>query len=252
MSTGFKVLKTIFSWAAIALGAFFLLGCLFNIASDPKSAFGAFIFAVSMIFCGGWWLWCEHKDKINSRAAGVGIMGVPQTKVKRNWKVAAPAVAVSALIGLSLLGSSQQKTTAASAPETSTTTSTTSKTSSKTTTTSSATTSSSETSEPSSTEQSPEPEPAPENQVAAEAPAEEAAPAHVVEPAQQEAPVQEEAPVRNIVGNQNSGGPHYANCCAVWKAGAAPLYVDSPGYSEKLDKDKDGIACETPPKKCNY
>lgn len=37
---------------------------------------------------------------------------------------------------------------------------------------------------------------------------------------------------------------NYANCAAVRAAGAAPLYAGSPGYSRKLDRDGDGIACE--------
>ncbi|MEV0674138.1 excalibur calcium-binding domain-containing protein [Mycobacterium sp. NPDC050441] len=37
----------------------------------------------------------------------------------------------------------------------------------------------------------------------------------------------------------------YPNCAAARAAGAAPLYAGQPGYSSKLDRDGDGIACET-------
>ncbi|WP_221620124.1 excalibur calcium-binding domain-containing protein [Streptococcus minor] len=37
---------------------------------------------------------------------------------------------------------------------------------------------------------------------------------------------------------------YYPNCSAVRAAGAAPLYVGQPGYSRKLDRDGDGVACE--------
>lgn len=37
----------------------------------------------------------------------------------------------------------------------------------------------------------------------------------------------------------------YANCAAVKAAGAAPLHEGEPGYSYKLDRDKDGIACSS-------
>lgn len=37
---------------------------------------------------------------------------------------------------------------------------------------------------------------------------------------------------------------YYANCSAVRAAGAAPLYAGQPGYSRKLDRDGDGVACE--------
>lgn len=37
---------------------------------------------------------------------------------------------------------------------------------------------------------------------------------------------------------------YYKNCTAVREAGAAPLYKGDPGYSTKLDRDQDGVACE--------
>lgn len=37
---------------------------------------------------------------------------------------------------------------------------------------------------------------------------------------------------------------YYANCAAAKAAGAAPLYRGQPGYSRKLDRDGDGVACE--------
>lgn len=36
----------------------------------------------------------------------------------------------------------------------------------------------------------------------------------------------------------------YANCTAVRDAGAAPIRLGDPGYSTKLDRDGDGVACE--------
>lgn len=36
----------------------------------------------------------------------------------------------------------------------------------------------------------------------------------------------------------------YANCAAARAAGAAPLHRGDPGYAPKLDRDKDGVACE--------
>ena len=37
---------------------------------------------------------------------------------------------------------------------------------------------------------------------------------------------------------------YYENCTAVRAAGAAPLHTGDPGYSRKLDRDGDGVACE--------
>ncbi|MGO4301892.1 excalibur calcium-binding domain-containing protein [Leifsonia sp. RAF41] len=36
----------------------------------------------------------------------------------------------------------------------------------------------------------------------------------------------------------------YANCAAVRAAGKAPIHAGQPGYSSKLDRDGDGVACE--------
>ncbi len=38
---------------------------------------------------------------------------------------------------------------------------------------------------------------------------------------------------------------YYANCAAVRAAGEAPLYRGQPGYRSALDRDRDGVACET-------
>ena len=37
----------------------------------------------------------------------------------------------------------------------------------------------------------------------------------------------------------------YSSCAAAEVAGAAPLYAGQPGYSTKLDRDGDGVACES-------
>ncbi len=36
----------------------------------------------------------------------------------------------------------------------------------------------------------------------------------------------------------------YKNCIEVKAAGKAPLYEGNPSYDTKLDRDKDGVACE--------
>lgn len=41
-----------------------------------------------------------------------------------------------------------------------------------------------------------------------------------------------------------ASGVNYANCTAVRQAGAAPILRGQPGYSSRLDRDNDGIACE--------
>ncbi|MEA5153234.1 DUF4236 domain-containing protein [Raineyella sp.] len=45
-------------------------------------------------------------------------------------------------------------------------------------------------------------------------------------------------------GGTSSSSVSYANCKAAKAAGAAPLHRGDPGYSSKLDRDGDGVACE--------
>lgn len=67
------------------------------------------------------------------------------------------------------------------------------------------------------------------------------APAPVVEEPAPAAPAPvEQAPVAPAPG----AGVSYPNCAAAKAEGAAPLYAGEPGYSTKLDRDGDGVACE--------
>ncbi|MFJ3030832.1 DUF1524 domain-containing protein [Rothia terrae] len=59
-------------------------------------------------------------------------------------------------------------------------------------------------------------------------------------PAEEPAPVQQ-APVQEAPAPAQAA---YANCTEARNAGVAPLYFGSPGYSSKLDRDGDGVACE--------
>ncbi|MEU0188502.1 excalibur calcium-binding domain-containing protein [Streptomyces afghaniensis] len=46
-------------------------------------------------------------------------------------------------------------------------------------------------------------------------------------------------------GSDGSADVYYANCDAVRAAGAAPIHRGEPGYASHLDRDDDGIACDT-------
>lgn len=56
-----------------------------------------------------------------------------------------------------------------------------------------------------------------------------------------EKPAKETQPSKAPVSNSNVS---YPNCTAVKAAGKAPLHQGDPGYSSKLDRDNDGVACE--------
>ncbi|MCI6773906.1 MAG: DUF1524 domain-containing protein [Bifidobacterium pseudolongum] len=72
-------------------------------------------------------------------------------------------------------------------------------------------------------------------------------PAQTVEPQPtQEVPAPQPAPTQEPVPQpaQQDTNVYYKNCTAVRAAGKAPLHQGEPGYSSKLDRDGDGIACE--------
>ena len=46
-------------------------------------------------------------------------------------------------------------------------------------------------------------------------------------------------------GSAGSASAYYANCSEARAAGAAPLYRGEPGYRSGLDRDDDGVACES-------
>ncbi|WP_430336143.1 GmrSD restriction endonuclease domain-containing protein [Rhodococcus sp. ACT016] len=58
------------------------------------------------------------------------------------------------------------------------------------------------------------------------------------------APSPAPAPVVAPAPAPSGGSAYYANCAAARAAGAAPIYRGQPGYSSKLDRDGDGVACE--------
>ncbi len=59
------------------------------------------------------------------------------------------------------------------------------------------------------------------------------------------APTRPPAPAPAVVPTPKPAGEeYYKNCTAVRAAGAAPIHVGELGYSRRLDRDGDGIACE--------
>ncbi|WP_225983829.1 excalibur calcium-binding domain-containing protein [Epidermidibacterium keratini] len=59
------------------------------------------------------------------------------------------------------------------------------------------------------------------------------------------APAPEPAPTAAPAPEPQSSSAYYANCSEAKAAGAAPLYAGDPGYRAGLDRDGDGVACES-------
>ena len=95
---------------------------------------------------------------------------------------------------------------------------------------------------PKQTQEAPAPAPAPVKEAPAPAPVEQA-PAPAAPGAAQPAPVAPVPVAPAPVQQAPAAGP-FPNCTAARQAGAAPLYAGQPGYAPKLDRDRDGVACE--------
>lgn len=57
-------------------------------------------------------------------------------------------------------------------------------------------------------------------------------------------PEPEPTPAETSTDEDSGGSAYYKNCSAARAAGVTPLYAGDPGYSSKLDRDGDGVACE--------
>ncbi|OFT30669.1 excalibur calcium-binding domain-containing protein [Corynebacterium sp. HMSC08D02] len=238
--------KTILAWITMAFGALMF-----------SADIGGILFASAFILPGAWWMWCEAQDKKHYKESQEAAMNhkqlrklldperdalvlnsmgdAPQfTPVNRRWPLVWLTALVLFIAGGSLLPESESTTntepTSSSVAPTTTTSATSESTSAATTTTLTSTTSSTHSS-PSSSSLTTE-ETTASIAKFADIPIEEPAQAPAPEPLiEQPVPA---APAR----------VYYANCSEARAAGAAPIYEGQPGYSRKLDRDGDGIACE--------
>ncbi|MBO0926770.1 DUF1524 domain-containing protein [Cellulomonas sp. zg-ZUI199] len=99
---------------------------------------------------------------------------------------------------------------------------------------------------PAGAKEVPAPAPAPAPAAApAPAPAPAAVPAPAPAPAEPAAPAPAPAPADPPAPAPAPAAVHYKNCAAARAAGAAPVRVGEPGYGTHLDRDGDGIGCES-------
>lgn len=69
-------------------------------------------------------------------------------------------------------------------------------------------------------------------------------PAPMPEPEIVPEPAPQPAPNYSDDDNGGSSSAYYKNCSEARAAGVTPLHAGEPGYSSKLDRDGDGVACE--------
>ena len=258
-----KLIKRVLASATITLAALIALVSL----APPLTTPGFFI-AIGVFIPGAWWFFCESKDKKAKAAhqrraqaqahwnehldpvkdqailAGLGPSFDTPQPFRRRWGWAFFAAFVALAIAMVITPETPATSETEEPEETSSVETTTSETTTSMTvsSSSSSTTTTEPTSTTSSTTQEPRPEPTTQ-QVTEEPYVEEVyveqRPVYTPTPTPQEFYQQPAAPVV-----QDSTSVYYQNCAAVRAAGAAPLYIGSPGYAPKLDRDGDGVACE--------
>lgn len=262
-----KLLMRVLATASIAIAAIIALGSMTS-GIDVSGIFMALGFFIP----GAWWYYCESKDKkskaeyeqrvqahsqwkehldpVKDHALFTGIgQSIPEPQpFHRRWGwtlfVAFVALAISMLLTPETPATSEtEEPEAVTTSETTTSSTTTSSTTATSTTSTTSTTEPTSTSSTTSSTTTQEPVPSPETQEPTEEPYVEPQPVYTPAPDPAPAPQQfVQQPVAPVI--QESPSVYYQNCDAVRAAGAAPLYIGSPGYAPKLDRDGDGVACE--------
>lgn len=242
------VWKPVLGWTGLVLGGLIVVGAVGTIGDGVSQSLAMVLFGPAAALPGGWWLYCEHRDRTRAeedfrldrqaeqaQQAMSGIVSAdalapltwdtPLTPVTRRWPVVGSAAGVLLLGAVALMPSIEPAPSSATStpPATSTVTATsTARAQTATTTvTHSSSPESAESATPVAVEPQPEPSTVPEPSYAPES---RYAPAPLVDPAPQSA--------------------YYPNCSAARAAGVAPLLRGQPGYASKLDRDNDGVACE--------
>lgn len=263
--------STVLLWAGVVVGVFLLMESLIPGDTDSSlvSTVGGALMGIALIAACGWPLHLRTSDQKNmdewtrNEEERVHLAGMltsedsvvlagmqptlPPEPRNRRWNVVGPTVGALGIAGMTMVGSGAPPPEVNEASVTSTVTE--SRTVTESVTVSSSTSSSTSSSSSSSSSSTPTEEP----EVAADtdydmvddpttrepvAPAP-ARPSRTYTPQYTPAPAPAVEPAPS-----GGGGVYYANCSQARAAGAAPLYVGSPGYRPGLDRDKDGVACE--------
>ncbi len=168
--------------------------------------------------------------------AAIAIVGAMLIRPFTSWKVAGPGAALALVVALLILPSAPKEPTPASGLVGPTSFATVTSSETRTVTVTATTTSA----PPSSTTSSASPTTTTTTTVAAPP-----NPAVAETNTRTPVPALAPTPTRTATPQVPSGGTPYRSCAAARAAGAAPLYRGQPGYSSDLDRDGDGVACES-------
>lgn len=244
--------KTVLAWVSVICGIIFILGGLLG-GGGARFSLGCLFFGGAIAAPGLWWMYCEKQDKAALEATAQhtanynllsetdrALLGEPPAaeKIRRRWPAVSIASVVAFIIGAAIVPAAEKEPAEPKGFATVETsvevqTSVVKVTSEEVVTVTE--TATEEPEEEASVEEPAAEEPAeaqPEEGQAAQEEAPAPAPAAVPEPVQQ-------APAAVAPAST-----YYSSCAQAKAAGAAPLYAGSPGYSSRLDRDGDGVACE--------
>ena len=250
--------KKVLAWVGVVMGGLMLLGVVGSIGDGVRMAVAMGLLGLALVVLGGWWLRCEKADRTHAdedhlldtqaahaKEAMAGYVAAdalapltwdtPLTPVDRRWTAVGSVAFALFVASMAVMPPTEAAPLPAATPVP-TTSATTSATAWATPVraaalpTSASPTPSSEPAPSTAPEVAPEPAYTPDP-----APAYTPAPAPAYTPPPAPVYTPPPAPVQST---------YYANCSAVRAAGAAPIMAGEPGYSSKLDRDGDGIACE--------
>lgn len=251
-------------WLVAAVGALVFAGALTS-GERLMSAIGSGLIGLAILAAASWALICRsaddrtlakwsHDDNERRRLASLltpadslvlaGMQPVaPPERKRRRWGAVAPTLGALSIAGM-VMGSAGTPTATATDPAV-TATVTESRTVTTTTTESSSISSTSSTTSSATRALSSGNDAIPydeENETRTREPDAPRA-AYVPNPARP-TPTPTYTPRETYAPPANTGGGTYPNCSAARAAGAAPVYIGSPGYGPHLDRDGDGVGCE--------
>ena len=247
--------KPVLAWFGLGLGALVALTAAATLGDGVRMAVAMTLFGLAMAVLGGWWLWCESRDRkradedyLLDRQAALAQQSMagyvapdalspltwatPLTPFARRWPVVgstAFALFVAALLLMPTVEAAPMPAPAAKPVPTSTPKPIISTITHTTTAPAEAAPTTGSTTAPVEAERYSQDSDDRRRYVPAPQPTFERDYAPAPAPAPAAAPVQ---------------SAYYPNCSAARAAGAAPLRRGEPGYASKLDRDDDGVACE--------
>lgn len=256
------------AWVGLVFGGLIAVVAVVTIGEGFRESMSMTLFGLSMAVPGGWWIFCERKDRTHAEedfrldrqaeAAQQTMTGyvspdalspltwdTPLTPYKRRWPVVGSAAVVLLGIALAMMPAADPVPAATSPPSPATTVLTSPAQLTAATSPvvqSPASASGSVVPDGPTSDRS---EPVESGTVASSAAEPEAVTSDTVQARRYAtAPQPTSAPEQSNAPAADPPVVSFSNCAEARASGAAPLFRGQPGYAANLDRNNDGIACE--------